>query len=96
MRQKMVDELVAVEVPACGVGRKSMYHKALEICTSMGYKLISYATKVARIEVDNGKKLVRLWDGYSDTNMRHVNAWLQWHGMNTITKKQWQEMEVAR
>lgn len=96
MRQKMIDGLMAVEVPACGVGQKSMYYKALEICTSMGYELISYATKVARIEVDNGKKLVRLWDGYSAPTMRHVNAWLQWHGMNPITKKQWMKMEVAR
>lgn len=94
MRQKMVDGLVAVEVTA--FGQKSMHGKALEILTSMGYELISYATKVARIEVDNGKRLVRLWDGYSATTMRHVNAWLQWHGMNPITKKQWMKMEVAR
>ena len=97
MRQKMIDGLMAVEVPACGAGQKSLYDKALEICTSMGYELISNVTKVARIEVDqDGKKLARLWDGYSATTMRHINAWLQWHGMNPITKKQWEEMEVAR
>ena len=95
MRQKMIDGLMAVDVPACCLEQKSLYGKALEISTSMGYELISYSTKVARIEVDC-KKLVRLWDGYSATTMRHVNAWLQWHGMNPITKKQWEEMEVAR
>ena len=97
MRQKMIDGLMAVEVPACGVEQKSLYGKALEISTSMGYELISYGTKVARIEVGQyGRKLVRLFGGYSAKTMRHVNAWLQWHWMNPITKKQWEEMEVAR
>ena len=95
MRQKMIDGLMAVDVPACG--QKSLYGKAFEISNSMGYELISYSTKVARIEVGQyGRKLVRLFGGYSATTMRHVNAWLQWHGMNPITKKQWEEMEVAR
>ena len=96
MRQKMIDGLMAVEVPACG-GRKSLYGKALEISNSMGYELISYSTKVARIEVGQyGRKLVRLWDGYSQTTMHHINEWLQLHGLPTITKKQWMKMEVAR
>ena len=104
MRQKMIDGLMAVDVPACGVEQRFLYGKELEISTSMEYKLISlgyeliyYGTKVARIEVGrDGRKQVRLFGGYSATTMRHVNAWLQWHGMNPITKKQWEEMEVAR
>ena len=104
MRQKMIDGLMAVDVPACCLEQKFLYGKKLEISTSMEYKLISlgyeliyYGTKVARVEVGrDGRKQVRLFGGYSATTMRHVNAWLQWHGMNPITKKQWMKMEVAR
>ena len=93
----MIDGLMAVDVPACGVEQRFLYGKELEISTSMEYKLISYSTKVARIEVGQyGRKLVRLWDGYSQTIMRHINKWLQLHWLPTITKKQWMKMEVAR
>ena len=99
MKQKMMsDGRMAIEVTPMG-HRKSFYGKAWEIGKRYGWELVSYGTTVARLDRGSAEeclKLVRLWDGYSATTMRHINAWLQWHGMNLITKKQWEEMEVEK
>ena len=98
IRQKEVDGLIALEVTPIGM-QKSFYGKAWEILVPEddAYVLVSYGRNVARLyftDYENGV-MIRLWDGYSQTTMRHINSWLQWHGMNPITKKQWQEMEVV-
>ena len=95
MRQKRIDGLDGLEVtPIC---EKKPCGKAFEIYhDGYGYcYLFSYSTKVAKLNLNDGK-LVRLWDGYSQTTMRHINEWLQLHWFPTITKKQWMKMEVAR
>ena len=80
------------ELPAYGDTRKSFYGKAHVVEENGEIKLLSYATFVAKIS--NGK-FVRLWDGYSATTMRHVNAFLKFFDMEGGGKKWWSEQEVA-
>ena len=72
--------------------RKSFYGKA--IVTEYSEKLAiltSYTTEVARIE--NGV-FVRMWDGYSPTTQRHVNASRSTYGLETITGTEWKKLPV--
>lgn len=100
-QKKMWDGQTVYEVTPLS-HQKSFYGKAWEYPIGGGWELISYCTKVARIVLDedarfdeDDSKLVRLWGSYSATTMKHINAWLQWHGMKPINKKQWMEMEVV-
>ena len=90
MKQKRIDGLEVTSI-----GEKKSCGKAFEIYHDGYFYLVSYLTKVAKFNINNGE-LVRLWDGYSHTTMRHINEWLQLHCLPTITKKQWMKMEVAR
>lgn len=90
MRQKRIDWLGATPI-----GEEKSYVKACEFYHDGYFYLISYSTMVAKLNLNNGE-LVRLWDGYSQTTMRHINEWLQLHWLPTITKKQWMKMEVAK
>ena len=74
-------------------GRKSFYNKAtVNVYNNDEIELKSYNTIVCRIK--NGK-LYRTWNGYSITTMRHVNAFLNAYGMETINKKQWEQLEIS-
>ena len=53
--------------------------------------LVSYDTSVCAIR---SGKFVRLWPDYSATTMRHVNMFRAEHCMPSITKSQWEKMEV--
>lgn len=53
--------------------------------------LVSYETPVCAVR---GGEFVRLWSGYSATTMRHVNMFREEHCMPSITKAQWEKMEV--
>ena len=53
--------------------------------------LVSYDTPVCAVR---GGEFVRLWPGYSATTMRHVNMFRAEHCMPSITKSQWEKMEV--
>lgn len=73
--------------------RKSFYGKAHVIERTNGdIELKSYNTIVARIH--NGK-FERLWSGYSDTTMRHVNAFVDAFGINGGGKAWWIALEVV-
>ena len=54
--------------------------------------LVSYKTTVASIGGDGS--FHRLWDGWSATTGRHVNAFRQSHGMGKISKSEWLKLEV--
>ena len=54
--------------------------------------LVSYDTKVARIAPDGS--FHRLWGGWSATTGRHVNMFRAEHCMPSITKAQWEKLEV--
>ena len=66
--------------------RKSFYNKAhVEVADDGTQTLWSYTTKVAK-RLPSGE-IIRLWDGWSATTGRHINAFC---GMN---KKEWMALE---
>ena len=70
--------------------RKSFYGKAKIIYSDdpVEIYLQSYDTKVCKYVVSTGE-FVRLWDGYSATTMRHINAFLNYMGINGGGKSWW-------
>lgn len=73
--------------------QKSFYGKALTTTDGNGnIYLTSYTTTVCKI-VDN--EFIRLWGGWSSTTARHINEFRQQHGLQKISKSEWQKMEVA-
>ena len=68
--------------------QKDFYGKAM----TNGPELYSYGTKVASI-VDG--VLLRHWDGYSATTLRHIRAFLMENGLPTMNKKEWEAMPVS-
>lgn len=74
--------------------KKSFYGKAIAIIEENGEILCkSYDTVVCKIA---DGKLVRLWDGYSATTMRHINAFLHTFGIAGGGKSWWDALEVIR
>lgn len=75
--------------------RKSFYGKAKVIEKDNGETvLLSYDTEVCKINT-NGE-FIRLWDGYSATTTRHVNAFMELFGIPGGGKAYWDRMEVAQ
>lgn len=73
-------------------GRKSFYGKARVIEQDNGdIELISYNTIVARI---HDGKFQRLWDGYSQTTMNHINSFVRSFGIAYGGKAWWDSLEV--
>ena len=66
--------------------------RALIIPTDSGYILQSYYTKVA--EIRDGEFL-KLWSGFSVTTLKHINLFRRFANMNTLSKREWIELEVA-
>lgn len=77
-----------------GDSRKSFYNKAIITVTDNGdIELTSYCTTVCRIR--NGK-LERLWNGYSATTMRHINAFLEHYNLPGGGKSWWTSLTVIK
>ena len=73
--------------------RKSFYNKATVIEKDNGdIELRSYDTIVARIR--NGK-FERLWNGYSQTTMHHINSFIDLYGIFGGGKAWWESLEVV-
>lgn len=80
-----------VDIPSSHY-QKSWYGKAKAIEKINGdIELKSYNTIVGRIH--NGI-FERLWSGYSATTMRHVNAFLDYYGLDGGGKKWWDSLKV--
>lgn len=74
-------------------GRKSFYHKAYVIKNKDGSsELFSYGTLVAKYSPIHG--FSRIWNDYSATTMRHVNAYTAYLGMNVGGKAWWNSLKV--
>lgn len=74
-------------------GRKSFYGKAKAIERDNGdVELLSYDTIVARIREG---KFERLWNGYSQTTMNHINAFLDVYGFGNGGKAWWDSLEIV-
>ena len=72
--------------------QKSFYGKAIVTEYNDNYiVLTSYDTEVCRIE--NGR-FIRMWEGYSATTMRHVNAFIDLFGIDGGGKKWWDQLPV--
>ena len=56
-------------------GRKSFYGKALVKWDLDGHTLYSYGTPIIHLQLKTGK-IIRYWDGYSVTTMRHINSFM--------------------
>lgn len=68
-------------------GHKSFYGKCSVIFRDGKSLLRSYNTIVAEYSDKDGFK--RLWNSYSATTMRHINAFRVYCGLETISKKEW-------
>jgi hypothetical protein len=75
--------------------QKSFYGNAIVIDSGNRYLLQSYATIVASIPKTN-KHLVKHWNGYSATTMKHINGFCRFYGVPTINKKIWDSMDAER
>lgn len=73
-------------------GRKSFYGKC-SVSEINGTKYLkSYDTTVACI--DRGGNFIRLWNDWSATTMRHINAFRVANNMPQISKREWMEIPV--
>lgn len=77
----------------CIDNRKSFYGKAHVIEHDNGVvELQSYDTIVCKIENGVFKKL---WNGYSQTTMRHINSFIDWFGIEGGGKVWWDGLEAV-
>ena len=74
-------------------GRKSFYGKARVEIEGNTKTLISYATKVMRIE---DGKIIRMWGGYSSTTMRHINSFLAMFADGQKGKAFWDSLPIEQ
>ncbi len=72
----------------------SFYGKAKVIENDGETLLQSYDTIVCKI--DKNGKFARVWEGYSVTTMRHVNAFAEMFGISGRGKKWWDSQETKK
>ena len=73
---------------------KSFYGKAVVREFEHGSVLMSYGTPV--VAVDEFGKIHRLWNGYSATTMRHVNAFMADMKILQGGKSWWDQLPVEK
>lgn len=56
--------------------------------------LISYNTAVAKI--DTNGHFIRLWDGYSATTQKHIDAFMNRFGMRGLCKADWLSLPIGK
>ena len=71
--------------------QKSYYKKAYVLNDGENLYLQSYNTIVCGLVKG---KFVRYWDGYSLTTINHVNDFRMQHGLNRLSKKDWNQINV--
>lgn len=74
-------------------GQKSFYGKAHGRTERGANILRSYDTDVCRI--DAAGRFYRMWDGYSATTLKHVNAFRALFGLEPLKKSDWQALPVV-
>lgn len=72
--------------------QKVFYKKATLIQMGDIIYLQSYNTIVAAVKDD---KLLKLWDGYSETTSRHIYTFCHCFGVKSVSKKEWEKMPIA-
>lgn len=68
-------------------------NRAVIIPTESGYILRSYYTNVCEIR---NNKFIKLWEGYSNTTLKHINAFRNHFHFNTLSKREWIELEANK
>ena len=81
-------------IPSNSQAQKSFYGKAKVVIDGGKAYLQSYATFVCYMD-ENGQ-FHRLWNGWSATTARHINAFRIAYSLPTISKKEWNSMEVVK
>lgn len=71
----------------CAYDAKSFYGKAKVIECEEGRYLQSYDTLICFLSY--GGTFEKLWDGYSATTMRHINAFMRFIGCPSLGGKAW-------
>ena len=74
-------------------GRKSFYGKAYVLPVDGGIALYSYDTKVASCIND---RIVKHWNDYSATTMRHINSFVQHCGIAGGGKAWWTSLPYVK
>lgn len=79
----------------CYDTRKSFYGKAkIVIDEDNTIYLQSYDTLICCINPDN--TFNKLWEGYSQTTMRHINSFMRHYNIFSVNKKQWDSLKVLK
>ena len=76
-------------------GRKSFGHKAFMVQYDEYWAVVSYRQEVALVrKTEEGMvEVIRIWMGYSNTTLRHINSAMSMLGASQkITKKQWESI----
>lgn len=77
-------------------GRKSFYGKAIVKRYSIGLQVLkSYGTCVCCYNENTGD-FIRIYDDYSVTTLRHINAFRENVGLPRISKKEWLSLPCGK
>ncbi len=69
-------------------GRKSFYNKCSLLERHDTYYLYSYTTLICKWD-KNKREFEKLWDGWSQTTQRHINAFMNYIGVDKSGKAWW-------
>lgn len=89
-----IDVVEEYSVPDQFCDRKSFYGKAKIVVTADGMYLRSYETLVCYLSNDG--KFQKLWNDYSATTMRHINAFMKYIGKCSGGKAWWDALEYRK
>lgn len=78
-----------------GIKLEGFNNRAIVIKVKGGYILKSYNTIVAYYLISEDK-MIRAWDGFSVTTLKHVNIFRSWLGLSTLSKREWIELDTHR
>lgn len=74
-------------------GQRSFNHRAHILQDATGnLQLLSYETIVASFDPQT-KELKKLWNGYSATTQKHINAFCDYCGIEGFNKKEWENLK---
>ena len=97
--RKAIDGAAKTFVDELTHGGKRFYGKArivhIESKTGRVYEiLISYNTAVAMI--DAAGRFIRLWNGYSSTTAKHIDAFRRRCGLHGVNKANWLALPIGK
>lgn len=76
-------------------GRKSFYNKCVLLERHGIYYLYSYTTLVCKWD-KNKREFEKIWNGWSQTTQRHVNALMEYLGIDKHGKNWWVSLKCCQ